>query len=201
MSFPNWIMEPKEVFSISKIIPVIVIEDISIAIPLAKALFAKGINILEITLRTPVALEALQLLTDTFPEAMIGAGTIINVQQLHAVIKAGAKFAISPGHTASLLKAGKEAHIPLIPGVASVSDLMEGMELGYTHFKFFPAVAAGGIPMLKAMNGPFPKVRFCPTGGITESNHVEYLALPNVDCVGGSWVVPEIVENIGLIRF
>lgn len=190
MSFPNWIIQPADVFATSKIIPVIVIEELSNAIPLARALFSKGIHVLEVTLRTPVALKAIELLTDTFPEAMIGAGTVANARQLQEVTSVGAKFAISPGLTESLLKAGKDAHIPLIPGIGSVSDLMEGLELGYTHFKFFPAAVAGGIPMLKAIYGPFPHARFCPTGGINEANYKDYLALPNVDCVGGSWVVP-----------
>lgn len=191
MSFPDWKIQPARVFSASKVIPVIVIRDIEQAIPLATALFAGGVHVLEVTLRTPVAMAAIKLLTRTFPDALIGAGTVTTPEQLLQVIEAGAKFAISPGQTKSLLLAGQKAPIPLIPGIASVSELMEGLESGYTHFKFFPAEAAGGTKMLRAFYGPFPDVRFCPTGGINEANYGDYLSLPNVSCVGGSWIVPD----------
>lgn len=191
MSFSNWAVQADTVFCSSPIMPVIQIKDLEHAIPLATALFAGGINALEVTLRTPVALEAVRLLTETFPEALIGVGTIITPAQLEQSIEVGAKFAFSPGSTQELLKAGRDASIPLIPGVTSISEMMTGFVLGYTHFKFFPAVAAGGIPMLRAFYGPFPHVRFCVTGGINESNFSDYLALPNVSCVGGSWIVPE----------
>ncbi|KTD65858.1 bifunctional 4-hydroxy-2-oxoglutarate aldolase/2-dehydro-3-deoxy-phosphogluconate aldolase [Legionella shakespearei] len=191
MSFPDWAVQPAKIFNASPVIPVIVINDLEQAIPLASALFAGGIQVLEITLRTPVAVQAIQLLTDRFPDALIGAGTVTNPNQLGQVIEAGARFAISPGQTHALLMAGREASIPLIPGVSSVSELMSGLDCGYTHFKFFPATAAGGIPMLRAIAGPFPDVRFCPTGGINATNYKEYLTLPNVSCVGGSWIVPE----------
>lgn len=191
MSFSNWDLLPETVFCSSPVMPVIQIKEIEQAIPLATALFAGGIHVLEVTLRTPIALEALSLLTSTFPEAMIGVGTVTTPEQLQQAIDLGAKFAFSPGYTQSLLKAGSVASIPFIPGVASISELMEGMALGYTHFKFFPAAAAGGIPMLRAIYGPFPQARFCPTGGINEGNFSDYLSLPNVSCVGGSWIVPE----------
>lgn len=197
MSFPDWDVQPGTIFSASSVIPVIVINDLEQAIPLASALFAGGIQVLEITLRTPVAVQALQLLTDRFPDALIGAGTVTNPNQLAQVIEAGARFAISPGQTDALLMAGREASIPLIPGVASVSELMAGLDFGYTHFKFFPAVAAGGIAMLRAIAGPFPDVCFCPTGGINATNYKEFLALPNVSCVGGSWIVPELAVANG----
>jgi len=191
MSFPNWITQPASIFAQGPVVPVIVIKDLSTAVPLAKALLAGGIKVLEVTLRTPVALEAIALLSRDVPEAMIGAGTVTTPEQLAQVIEAGAQFAISPGLTRELLHAGKAAAIPLIPGIASISELMEGTGLGYTHFKFFPAEAAGGVKTLKSIHGPFSDIRFCPTGGINEKNFLEYLALPNVSCVGGSWIVPD----------
>lgn len=191
MSFPEWKIQPSTVFSTSPVIPVIVIRELEQAVPLAEALFAGGINVLEVTLRTPVAMSALELLINTFPEALIGAGTVITPVQLHEVLAVGAQFAISPGQTKELLMAGKKSEIPLIPGVASVSELMEGLGMGYTHFKFFPAAIAGGTPMLKAISGLFPQVKFCPTGGVNAENYGEYMRLPNVSCVGGSWIVPE----------
>lgn len=197
MSCSNWVIHPETVLGASPVMPVIQIKELDQAIPLATALFAGGIKALEITLRTPVALEAVRLLSRTFPDALIGVGTVITSEQLDQAVDAGAKFAFSPGKTPELLKAGCAAKIPLIPGIASVSELMEGLVLGYTHFKFFPAVAAGGIPMLRAMHGPFPEARFCPTGGINEGNFTEFLALPNVVCVGGSWLVPEEAIKAG----
>jgi 2-dehydro-3-deoxyphosphogluconate aldolase / (4S)-4-hydroxy-2-oxoglutarate aldolase len=191
MSFADWTLQPAKIFNASPVIPVIVINDLEQAIPLASALFAGGIEVLEITLRTPVAIQAIQLLTDHFTDALIGAGTVTNPNQLAQVIEAGARFAISPGQTNALLMAGRQASIPLIPGISSVSELMSGLDCGYTHFKFFPAAAAGGIAMLRSIAGPFPDVRFCPTGGINATNYKEYLALTNVSCVGGSWIVPE----------
>lgn len=196
MSFPDWHISPERVFSASKVIPVIVIHELEQAIPLATALFAGGIHILEVTLRTPVALDAIKLLASTFPDALIGAGTVTKPQHLQQVSEAGARFAISPGLTHSLLMTGRKYSIPLIPGIASISELMEGLEEGYTHFKLFPAAVVGGMSLLKAIYGPFPDVRFCPTGGINEKNYRDYLALPNVSCVGGSWIVPdEAIKN------
>lgn len=191
MSFPNWMVQPEIVFCTSPVIPVVVIKEIEHAVPLATALFAGGIHILEVTLRTPIALDAVKLLVKTFPDALIGVGTVTTPEQLKQVADIGAKFALSPGKTQALLTAGCTSDIPLIPGISSVSELMEGLVLGYTHFKFFPATAAGGANMLRAMHGPFPQARFCPTGGINEGNFSDYLALPNVSCVGGSWIVPD----------
>lgn len=191
MSFPEWRIQPDAVFLASPVIPVIVINEMSDAIPLAEAVFAGGIQTLEVTLRTTVALDAIRLLTKTFPESLIGVGTVINSRQLDDAIDAGAKFAITPGQTQSLLVAGRKASIPLIPGIASISELMDGLEAGYNHFKFFPAVVAGGIQMLRAIHGPFPQAMFCPTGGINAENYWDYLKLPNVSCVGGSWIVPD----------
>lgn len=191
MAFTNWQLQPSVLFAMGPVVPVIVIKELADAVPLAKALLAGGIKVLEVTLRTPVALDAIKLIAEQVPEAVVGAGTVTNAEQLKAVIAAGAKFAISPGMTRELLQAGKEEAIPLVPGIASISELMEGMSLGYTHFKFFPAEAAGGVKTLKSIYGPFADIRFCPTGGINEKNYREYLALPNVSCVGGSWIVPD----------
>lgn len=191
MAFNNWQLQPDSLFAQGPVVPVIVIKDLADAVPMAQALLAGGIKVLEVTLRTPVALEAIRLLADEVPEAIVGAGTVTTAEQLQKVIAAGAKFAISPGSTRELLQAGKDAAIPLIPGIASISELMEGTGLGYSHFKFFPAEAAGGVKTLKSIYGPFADVKFCPTGGINEKNFKDYLALPNVKCVGGSWIVPD----------
>jgi 2-dehydro-3-deoxyphosphogluconate aldolase/(4S)-4-hydroxy-2-oxoglutarate aldolase len=170
--------------------PVMVIQNLDDAVPLAKALVAGGIRVLEITLRTPVALEAIKLISQQVPDAIVGAGTIINPEQLQAAEDAGAVFAISPGLTPTLLAAAKKGDIALIPGIASLSELMLGIEFGLDHFKFFPAEAAGGVPMLKAIAGPIPQATFCPTGGISPENYNSYLQLANVACVGGSWLAP-----------
>lgn len=191
MAFENWQLQPGTLFEQGPVVPVIVIKDLADAVPMAKALLAGGIKVLEVTLRTPVALDAIRLLSTEVPDAIVGAGTVTTAAQLQQVVEAGARFAISPGLTRELLQAGKDAAIPLIPGIASISELMEGTGLGYTHFKFFPAEAAGGVKTLKSIHGPFSDIRFCPTGGINEKNFKDYLALPNVKCVGGSWIVPD----------
>ncbi len=186
----NWKMESAEVFARGPVVPVMVIKELAHAVPLARALVAGGIRVLEITLRTPVAVEAIREIARAVPEAVVGAGTVTTAEDLAAVSEAGAVFAISPGLTPELLDAANQGDIALIPGIATISELMTGLRRGYSHFKFFPAEAAGGIPMLKAIAGPFPKVVFCPTGGISVENYREYLALGNVACVGGSWVAP-----------
>lgn len=196
MSFLNWSLHPELIFSRSPVMPVLVIKDLQQAEPLAQALFSGGIDVLEVTMRTPVALEAVKLLTKKYPEALIGVGTVTSPEQLDLAIEAGAQFALSPGCTQALLKAGCESPIPFIPGVATVSELMEGLALGYTHFKLFPATAVGGVSLLRSIYGPFPQARFCPTGGINQSNFKDYLALPNVSCVGGSWIVPDEAINL-----
>ena len=175
--------------------PVMVIQNLEDAVPLAKALVAGGIRVLEITLRTPIALEAIKLISQQVPEAIVGAGTILTPEQLQAAEDAGAVFAISPGLTPTLLAAAQKGNIALIPGIATLSELMLGMEYGLDHFKFFPAEAAGGIPMLKAIAGPIPQVTFCPTGGISPENYNAYLQLNNVACVGGSWLAPADAVN------
>lgn len=196
MTNPNWKVQPSTVLNASPVMPVMVIQDLENAVPLAKALVAGGIRVLEITLRTPVALEAIRAISQEVPDAIVGAGTILNPEQLQQAADAGAVFAISPGLTATLLAAAQKSSIALIPGISSLSELMLGMEYGLDHFKFFPAENAGGVPMLKAIAGPIPQVTFCPTGGISLKNYNEYLALPNVACCGGSWLAPaDVVAN------
>jgi 2-dehydro-3-deoxyphosphogluconate aldolase/(4S)-4-hydroxy-2-oxoglutarate aldolase len=187
----NWKMTSEEIFSQGPVVPVLVIKDVAHAVPLAKALIAGGIRVLEVTLRTEAALEVIAKIAQEVPEAIIGAGTVTNRAQLQQVIDAGAKFAISPGMTSDLLKAGNEGNIALSPGISSISELMTAVDHGYTHLKFFPAEASGGVKALKAIGGPFPDIKFCPTGGISPSNYSDYLALPSVRCAGGSWLAPE----------
>ncbi|CDL81746.1 bifunctional 4-hydroxy-2-oxoglutarate aldolase/2-dehydro-3-deoxy-phosphogluconate aldolase [Xenorhabdus szentirmaii] len=186
----NWKITAENILTDGPIVPVIVIDEIEHAIPLAKALVEGGIRVLEVTLRTECALEAIRLIAKEVPEAIIGAGTVINPEQLAAVTEAGAQFAISPGLTDELLKAATAGSVPLIPGISTVSELMQGMNYGLKCFKFFPAEASGGVKTLKAIAGPFPQVRFCPTGGISPENYRDYLALNSVLCIGGSWLVP-----------
>ena len=186
----QWKMMPLDVLNAGPVVPVIVIKKIEQAVPLAQALLKGGIRVLEVTLRSAAAIDAIRLLSREVPDAIVGAGTVANPADLQAVAEAGAVFAISPGLTPSLLDAANQGPIALIPGIASASELMLGMELGYTAFKFFPAEAAGGVPMLKSIGGPFPQITFCPTGGVSQKNFYDYLALANVACVGGSWIVP-----------
>ena len=191
----HWKLQPDEIMRQGPVIPVMVIKKLEQAVPLARALVAGGIHVLEITLRTPVAMDAIQSIRREVASAIVGAGTVTRGEELAEIAEAGAVFAISPGLTAELLEAANQGPIPLIPGIATVSELMAGMALGYSHFKFFPAEAAGGVKMLQAFAGPFPQVTFCPTGGITSANYREYLGLKNVACIGGSWVAPQ--EAIG----
>ncbi len=187
----QWKIPAFEILEDGPLIPVMVIRELAHAVPLAKALVAGGIRVLEIVLRTPVAMDAIRAIVREVPEATTGAGTVLNSEDLRMVTEAGAVFAISPGLTGELLDAALQGPIALIPGIATVSELMLGLDKGYHQFKFFPAGAAGGIEMLKAIGGPFPQVSFCPTGGITSANYRDYLALKNVACVGGSWIVPD----------
>ena len=172
------------------VIPVIVLHDVAHAVPLARALVAGGIRMLEVTLRTPQALACMEAIARDVPEAVAGAGTIRTVADAKASLAAGAKFGVSPGYTSAVGNACRALGLPLLPGVATGSEIMLAQEDGYTELKFFPAVQAGGLAMLKAWQGPFGDVRFCPTGGINLGNAPEFLALSNVACVGGSWIVP-----------
>lgn len=186
----TWKVQPAEVLQHGPIIPVIVVHELRHAVPLAKALMAGGVRVLEVTLRSDVAVDAIRVIRREVKGALVGAGTVTNGNDLSTVAEAGAAFAISPGLTQELLEAANRGPVALIPGIATISELMTGMDRGYTHFKFFPAEAAGGVKMLKAFAGPFPRVTFCPTGGITAANYRQYLALDNVSCVGGSWLAP-----------
>ena len=170
------------------VIPVITLDRVEDAVPLAQALVAGGLKVLEVTLRTEAAVEGIREIVKHVPDAIVGTGTVCNEQQIKLCEDLGCQFMISPGATDKLLEAGAQSSVPFLPGVASVSELMRGMEYGHRDFKFFPAEAAGGTSVLKAFAGPFGDVRFCPTGGIGLHNVVEYLALPNVLCVGGSWI-------------
>lgn len=187
----------KEVMTTSPVMPVMVINQLDQAVPLAKALVEGGLKVLEITLRTPVALEAIRKIKAEVPGAIVGAGTIINTETLQQAIDAGAEFIVSPGVTDTLIAAALKTGVPILPGVATSSEVMKLLEMGVTAMKFFPAEAAGGIPMLKSFGGPLPQVTFCPTGGVNPKNAPEYLALKNVACVGGSWMAPAELVDAG----
>jgi 2-dehydro-3-deoxyphosphogluconate aldolase / (4S)-4-hydroxy-2-oxoglutarate aldolase len=185
-----------DVMSDAPVIPVIVLSDVAHAVPLARALVAGGIRMLEITLRTPVALACIEAIVKEVPDAIAGAGTVRSAADAQAAAMAGARFAVSPGYTSSVGKACHDLGIPLLPGVATPSEVMAAQEDGYHALKFFPALQAGGVPMLKAWQGPFGDVKFCPTGGITGGNAGDFLRLSNVVCVGGSWLTPaEVIER------
>lgn len=176
---------------LAPIIPVVVVEDAATAVPLARALVAGGLPAIEITLRTPAAMHAIEAIAGEVEGAVVGAGTVLSKGQLIAAARAGASFIVTPGVNADLLKAADDSPVPLMPGAATPSEVMALMDAGYTIQKFFPAEPAGGIAYLKALGGPLPAVRFCPTGGIDAKNAASYLALANVVCVGGSWVAPK----------
>ena len=180
----------REVMTSTPVVPVIVVENVEQAINLGKALVAGGVPVLEVTLRTEAALDAIAALREQVPEAIVGAGTVCTREQYVKAVEAGSQFIISPGMTPDLLAVGKEYDVPYLPAVATISDILLGMEYGYDHFKFFPAEVNGGVKALKAFAGPLSQIKFCPTGGIGANNFREYLALPNVLCVGGSWIVP-----------
>jgi len=179
-----------QVMQISPIIPVIAIDNADDAVDLAYALMEGGIKVLEITLRTPAAISAIERIAKNCHGTVVGAGTVLNDTDLRRVIDAGAAFSISPGMTPTLLKSATALQHTLLPGVASASDIMMGLEHGYDRFKLFPAENAGGVRALQSFSGPFQKIKFCPTGGINAQNVDDYLALDNVLCVGGSWVAP-----------
>lgn len=176
------------------VIPVIVVDELAYAEPLAEALVAGGLRVLEVTLRTPAALPAIAAMSKV-PGAIVGAGTVTNARELDAAMKAGSQFIVSPGLTEPLAMAAAAARIPFLPGIATAGDIMRGLDLGLTHFKFFPAMAAGGLPALKALAAPFGQCLFCPTGGIRPDNAAEWLAFDPVLCVGGSWVAPRGVPD------
>ncbi|GAA7399529.1 bifunctional 4-hydroxy-2-oxoglutarate aldolase/2-dehydro-3-deoxy-phosphogluconate aldolase [Helicobacter pylori] len=185
-----------EVLQISPIVPVVVIENIKDAVPLAQSLIEGGIPIIEVTLRSSCALEAIELIAKNVPKMRVGAGTILNPTQLEQAQNRGAEFLISPGLTIKLLEHAKKKDMPLIPGVSSSSEVMQALELGYSALKFFPAEYCGGVKLLNAFNGPFKGVKFCPTGGISADNMRSYLNLENVLCVGGSWLTPKnLIQN------
>ncbi|MFT2110727.1 bifunctional 4-hydroxy-2-oxoglutarate aldolase/2-dehydro-3-deoxy-phosphogluconate aldolase [Marinomonas sp. 2405UD68-3] len=183
-------LTPEQVMTATSVVPVIVVDNVKEAVELGKVLVAGGVPVLEVTLRTSVALEAITALRKEVPEAIVGAGTVCSREQYIQAIEAGSQFIISPGMTPDLLSVGKEYPVPYLPAVATISDILLGMEYGYDYFKFFPAEVNGGVKALKAFGGPLPNIRFCPTGGIGAKNYQDYLALPNVLCVGGSWIVP-----------
>ncbi|EJB81734.1 keto-hydroxyglutarate-aldolase/keto-deoxy-phosphogluconate aldolase [Helicobacter pylori Hp H-4] len=185
-----------EILQISPIVPVVVVENIKDAVPLAQSLIEGGIPIIEVTLRSSCALEAIELIAKNVPKMRVGAGTILNLTQLEQAQNRGAEFLISPGLTIKLLEHAKKKDMPLIPGVSSSSEVMQALELGYNALKFFPAEYCGGVKLLNAFNGPFKGVKFCPTGGVSVDNMRSYLALENVVCVGGSWLTPkDLIQN------
>jgi 2-dehydro-3-deoxyphosphogluconate aldolase / (4S)-4-hydroxy-2-oxoglutarate aldolase len=181
------------------VIPVLVIEDVAHAKPIAEALVAGGLRVLEVTLRTEAGLEAISEMK-TVPGAIVGAGTVVDVTGLNAAIAAGSEFIVSPGLTESLGKAAVESGIPFLPGIANASDIMRGMDLGLRHFKFFPAEANGGLPALKSLIGPFGQCKFCPTGGIKQETAADWLAVPEILCVGGSWLVGKGTPDVAAIE-
>jgi 2-dehydro-3-deoxyphosphogluconate aldolase/(4S)-4-hydroxy-2-oxoglutarate aldolase len=172
------------------VLPVVVIDDLASAVPIARALVDGGLPAIELTLRTPVALDAIRLIAAEVPEIALGAGTVVTPDQASAAVAAGAGFLVSPGCTPALLAAMQDTGVPFLPGTSTVSEVMAVLEAGVTEMKFFPAEAAGGAPYLRAVAGPLPQARFCPTGGITPASAPGYLALPSVGCVGGSWLTP-----------
>jgi 2-dehydro-3-deoxyphosphogluconate aldolase/(4S)-4-hydroxy-2-oxoglutarate aldolase len=193
-------MQPIEtIMRTSPVIPVLVIDEVAHAQPVAEALVAGGLKVLEVTLRTPCALEAIAEMAKV-PGAIVGAGTVLNDRDLLAAIDAGAEFIVSPGLTQGLGESAVHAGIPFLPGVANAGDIMRGLDLGLRHFKFFPAETSGGIAALKALTGPFGGVQFCPTGGIKLSTAPDWLSVPEVLCVGGSWLVGKGTPNVAAIR-
>ncbi len=184
-------MNALELLQQSPVMPVIVIKDLDTAVDLARALVAGGVRSLEITLRSDAALQAISLISQAVPDALVGVGTVRGARQLDAAIEAGARFAVSPGLTPDLAQAARQAGIPFLPGIATPSESMYAADQGFIVQKLFPAEAVGGTALLKALYGPLPDIVFCPTGGINAANAAQYLALPNVKCVGGSWLTPD----------
>ena len=183
-------MNPLDIASHGPVIPVIVIDRVEDALPLAEALLAGGVKVLEVTLRTAAGLPAIETIARNLPEAVVGVGTVLNADDARRASEAGARFAVSPGYTSEVGSACKRLDLPMLPGVATSSEIMAALADGFSFLKLFPAEAAGGIPLLKAWASPFGQVSFCPTGGISQATAANYLALPNVRCVGGSWLTP-----------
>jgi 2-dehydro-3-deoxyphosphogluconate aldolase / (4S)-4-hydroxy-2-oxoglutarate aldolase len=190
-------MKPLELTTFGPVIPVIVIHRVADAVPLARALVAGGVRVLEVTLRTPVALDCMRLIAREVEGAIVGAGTIRSVADAEAAKDAGCRFGVSPGYRTDIGHACRNMGLPLLPGVATASEVMTANDDGYDFLKFFPATAAGGLPLLKALAGPFPDVMFCPTGGITPETAPQFLALPNVKVCGGSWLTPQDAVDAG----
>jgi 2-dehydro-3-deoxyphosphogluconate aldolase/(4S)-4-hydroxy-2-oxoglutarate aldolase len=187
----------EQVMRTSPVIPVLTVEDLAHAAPLAQALLAGGLKVLELTLRTPIALEAIKAMVEAAPDAIVGAGTVLNPDDLYRAVDAGAKFIVSPGLTEKLARAAEAAGVPLLAGIATAGDIMRGLDLGLNRFKFFPAETSGGAAAVAAFGGPFGEVRFCPTGGVTPQNAPNYLALKNILCVGGTWITPKAAVTAG----
>lgn len=188
---------PGSVLDVVPVMPVVVVDDLAHAVPVARALVAGGLPAIELTLRTPVALDAIAAIAAEVPEILVGAGTIVTPGQAKLALDAGAQFLVSPGATPALLDAMAGTGLPFLPGTATVSEVLAVLEAGFTDMKFFPAEASGGAPWLKSVASPVPDARFCPTGGITAATAPAYLALPNVGCVGGSWLTPADVVGRG----
>jgi 2-dehydro-3-deoxyphosphogluconate aldolase/(4S)-4-hydroxy-2-oxoglutarate aldolase len=190
-------MKIDDIVALAPVIPVLTVEQLDHAVPLARALAAGGLRVLEITLRTPAALGVVEAMRRAVPEAVVGVGTLTRPADFALADRAGAQFGVSPGLTPELASAARGARFPLLPGVMSPTELMAARNAGYTVLKLFPAQQAGGIGMLQALGAPFPDVRFCPTGGISRATAPDFLALPNVVCVGGSWVAPKAMMAAG----
>lgn len=192
VSLPNELTQRIDtVCAKAPVIPVLTIHNLEDALPLAEALVSGGLPVLEVTLRTDAGLKAIETIARELPEACVGAGTIINPDQFQQAVNVGSQFIVSPGSTAALLDHACQAEVPLLPGIQTVSEMMEGIQRGFKRFKFFPAEASGGTPILASLAGPFADIRFCPTGGIKQHTASNYLSLPNVMCVGGTWLTPQ----------
>jgi 2-dehydro-3-deoxyphosphogluconate aldolase/(4S)-4-hydroxy-2-oxoglutarate aldolase len=187
----------EELFGLAPVVPVVVLDDADHAVPLARALVEGGLPAIEVTLRTPAAAESIERIAAEVPDAVVGAGTVVTARDAERSLKAGARFLVSPGCTPRLRAAMADTGLPFLPGVSSASEAMALLEEGVTAMKFFPAEPAGGVPYLKALGGPLPQITFCPTGGIRPGNAAEYLALPNVGCVGGTWLTPSDAVRAG----
>jgi len=187
----------EQIMRTSPVIPVLTVDRLDCAEPLAQALVAGGLRVLELTLRTPAALRVLEAMVKAAPDAIVGAGTVLNADDLNRAVDVGAKFIVSPGLTEAVAKAAEKAAVPLLPGIATAGDIMRGLDLGLNRFKLFPAETSGGVAAAAAFAGPFADVAFCPTGGVTPENAPKYLGLKTVLCVGGTWVAPKAAVEAG----